>query len=442
MSLLDLLATLCAVLLFWPSSRAEVVNVVPAEDDHCTQPCLTLSDFAANLSSFNVSSNITLILSPGTHVLHLNISMSNLDTFVMYPSSLPAQIVCENNSAFSFDNCYSVYMTSINFVGCRENRINQVNDLELRNSLFEGEQGSSSALVLFNSTAQIYGSEFIVSNISGNGQTHPEDQQNCVLGGAILALLSNITIVHTLFENHQGGVGGALFLGGGSIKIESSIFIGNEAINFKTGLCNMFPFAYAGAIFQTESNVVISNSHFSRNSAELGGGITAYYHGTLSINSSTFHDNEAEFLGGAIFSVRSTVTMNQVQLARNAAVHAVIGAGGAFGCLESNITVYESHFDTSLAYLGAAMFFQSSSITLNGDILLINNNGIYGALYAFNTSLTIHDFLNVSSNSAFAAKSGPLTLFQSNVVCFGNVIFKGNEAETGGAIYSSETKST
>ena len=438
MSLLDLLATLCGVLLFWPGSRTEVVNIVPTDDDLCTLPCFTLSDFAANLSIYNISSNITLILSPGRHVLHLNMSISNLDAFVMFSSSLPAQIVCEQNSSFSFDNCYSVYITSINFIGCRENAINQVNNFELQNSVFEGQGGSGSTIGLFYSTAQIYGSKFIVSNVSGNNRTYPENQQICVLGGAILAQFSNVTIAHGLFEKHWGGIGGALFLSGSNVRIESSVFTGNEAVDSETGLCDIFPYTMAGAVFQLESNVVISNSHFSRNSAEVGGGITIYS-GTLSINASTFHDNEAERIGGAIFSLRCTVTMNRVQLARNAAIHAT-GGGGALIGSESNVTILESQFDRNLASFGGAMFFQNSFINLGGNILLVNNSGIYGVLYAFNTSLTMHDFLNVSNNSASAAKSGPLTLFQSNVVSFGHVTFKGNEAETGGAIYSSETK--
>ena len=345
--------------------------------------------------------------------------------------------LCEQNSSFSFNNCYSVYITSSNFNGCRRIRINQVKDFEVRNSIFEDQGGNGPTIRLLYSTAQIYGSKFIVSNVSGNNQTYPENQQICVLGGAILTQSSNVTITHVLFEKHRGGIGGALFLSQSNVRIESSVFTGNEAVDSETGLCDNFPNIMARAVFQVESNVVISNSHFFRNSAELGGGIVFF--GTLSINASTFHDNEAEYIGGAIFSVRCTVTMNQVQLARNAVVHAT-GGGGALIGSESNVTILESQFDRNLASFGGAMLFQNSSISLGGNIFLVNNSGIYGVLYAFNTSLTMRDFLNVSNNSASAAKSGPLILFQSNVVCFGHVTFKGNEAETGGAIYSSETK--
>ena len=446
MSLLDLLATLCGVLLCWTAgSHAEVFNIVTTADDLCTPPCITLSDFGANQSDNIVSSNISLILSPGRHVLQVNLSISNnVSMFAMYSnsSSLPAQVVCEQRSSFSFENCPSVHISRINFIGCHENNITLVSDFKLQNSIFEGQgAGSGPALVLTFSTALIYDSKF-TSSIGGNiTRVYPDSLQACVLGGAIQALVSNLIIMHSLFEKNQGEVGGALLLLGSNVRIESSNFTENEAMESETGLCDTgYPYTVGGAVFLIQSNVEISNSSFSRNSASLGGCITCLL-GMLSINGTKFHDNIAKNLGGAIFSQYCTMTMNQVKLTRNVAENGT-GAqgGGAIASSESNVTICESHLDNNKAHFGGAIFFQNSFITLVGDVLLTNNLGTFGVFYAFNTSIVIHGFLTVSNNSAPAARYGPLTLFQSNVMCFGLAIFKGNEAETGGAIYSSETE--
>lgn len=450
--LMRLLATLYGVLLFW-SARAnytEVVNIAStADSDFCTTPCITLSDFAANQSdniSDIIGSNITLVLSPGRHILQVNLSISNLNKFAMSSnsSSLPAQVVCEQRTLLSFENCLSVSITSIIFIGCHENNlINLVSEFKLQNSVFQNlGGGSGSAIVLVLSTALIYNSKFI-SGIDENAtQIYPESQQACVGGRAIRALASDLFIVQSLFERNQGMLGGALFIYRSSIHIESSNFTENEAPENEIGLCGTsYSDTLAGAVFLGESNAEISNCEFSRNLATLGGCITCF-HGVLSINSTSFHDNKAQY-GGVVYSGYCTLSINQAELARNGGpgdndTEAL--AGGAIVSYESNITIRESHLDSNSATFGGALYFQNCSIVLEGNITLTNNWDVFGVLYAFNTSIAIHDSLLVSNNFALTAKSGPLTLFQSNVVFFGQAIFKGNEADTGGAIYSSETK--
>ena len=454
--IMRLLATLlCGVLLFWPASaNTEVFNIASTANLHlCTTPCITLSDFAANQSDNNsdvIGSNITLVLSPGRHILQVNLSISNFNKFAMSSnsSSLPAQVVCEQRTLFSFENCLSVSITSIIFIGCHENNlIRLVRDFKLQNSVFQDlGGGSGSAIALASSTALIHNSRFISSIGENVTQIYLENQQACVSGRAIRALASDLFIVQSLFKRNLGIFGGALFIHRSSVHIESSNFTENEAPEFETGLCGTSHLTtLAGAVFLSESYAEISNCEFSGNLATLGGCITCF-HGVLSVNSTSIHNNKAEY-GGAVYSAYCTLSMNQVKLARNRGRDDSGGnngtkakAGGAIVGYESNITIRDSHLDSNSATFGGALYFQNCSIILEGDITLTNNWDIFGVLYAFNASIAIHDSLLVSNNSASAAKSGPLTLFQSNVVFFGRAIFKDNEADTGGAIYSSETK--
>ena len=71
--------------------------------DFCTvQPCLTLSQFAAQ-NVYHSSNRIRLIFLPGTHYLSkINLTLSNMDSFVMKSEKSTAQIKCTDDSHIHF----------------------------------------------------------------------------------------------------------------------------------------------------------------------------------------------------------------------------------------------------------------------------------------------------------------------------------------------------
>ena len=48
------------------------------------------------------------------------------------------------------------------------------------------------------------------------------------VGGALIAIQSSMTIMHSLFNNNEAGIGGAVFLNNSDVKIESSNFTDNH----------------------------------------------------------------------------------------------------------------------------------------------------------------------------------------------------------------------
>lgn len=131
-----LVSTNCA------TSQYDVVYSSAKTVNDCNSPnCFTLSDLAANSSQL-LSDNSHLIFAPGTHILASKLAVSNKIIFKMVSksSSPHVQVIikCTENSSLSFFNCSSVNITGIKLVRCGNNRIRQVHDFVLQNSIFEG----------------------------------------------------------------------------------------------------------------------------------------------------------------------------------------------------------------------------------------------------------------------------------------------------------------
>ena len=135
----------------------EVYYITTNSTDFCAkQPCLTLSQFAAN-SSHCLCSNTTLVFLPGTHHLSkVNITLSNISYFEMKSENLTAQIRCTNDSHIHFSQSQCIHITN---VGCGGNQVKHViGKLVIKDTKFEGQENSGTALELIETTAQIVNS--------------------------------------------------------------------------------------------------------------------------------------------------------------------------------------------------------------------------------------------------------------------------------------------
>ena len=105
--LLALLLTICSL----KQAASEVYYITTDTTDLCTmQPCLTLSQFAANSHDY-LRSNTTLVFLPGTHYLStVNLTLSDVDNFVMKSENSTAQVKCINNSSMQFNQSQSIHV--------------------------------------------------------------------------------------------------------------------------------------------------------------------------------------------------------------------------------------------------------------------------------------------------------------------------------------------
>ena len=433
------------LLLLWSAFQAAgevtVFHIMHSTAELCPQsPCFT--DFAANYSK-DLTSNATLILAPGNHYLSVNLTLSNLVMFTMISNRSTARVVCINYSFFSFDHCQSVHITNVEFLGCGGNTFESVKDSILWNTMFKGQDNSGRALVLVETAVQITDSFFLSS---AKGTLHSIEEaidhdlqiisNSMWVGGAVIATLSNITIKHSLFENNRAQVGGALYLNLSSATIDNTTFIDNHGSEgfreCSNGNCHE-NITFAGVLYQEESHVTITNSHFSNNSASYGGAIFSVS-GTLSVlNGSKFSSNIARRDGGALYSQTTDTTIDgSVFIGNIASLN-----GGALYSLTTSTAIDGSIFVSNVAnHDGGALYILLSSTTIDRNSQLTSNSASSGgALYSASSSIAIY-WSQFNSNTA--NKYGGALFLKSSSVTINRSQLTSNTADcySGGALFS------
>jgi predicted outer membrane repeat protein len=216
-------------------------------------------------------------------------------------------------------------------------------------STFESNRGSNGGAIgaLFGDLS-IYNSQFVGNRATGSGANSVSNQ--CAVNGG---------------EVGNGGNGGAVSIDGAenfSVQVCGSTFTSNAAGQGALG----------GAIFRTPDaaaqNSTIDRSTFTANSAPDGGAL--YFHNSdLVITASAFSRNTASGSGGALFSDSSTLSFTNDTFVDNVSSQ---GLGGSIFLSGNGGTL------TNLTFLGN----QASG-----------GSGYFGAAIAGNTSLTISNTL-------------------------------------------------
>ena len=78
-------------------ATAKVLYITPSTSDLCTTQCLTISELAANTSSY-ISSNTTLVFTAGTHHLIADLTVSDVNNVSITSNGSYTAIVCMHHS--------------------------------------------------------------------------------------------------------------------------------------------------------------------------------------------------------------------------------------------------------------------------------------------------------------------------------------------------------
>ena len=298
--------------------------ITPSVDSSSPQdPRVTLSQFAADPRNYTGNdTDISLVFLPGNHTLEGELSLYGADNFSMKSQDNEAvTIECASQSArFIVNETIFVTIEGLQFVGCGGNAVITVDQLLVTDTIFEGVQieGRGTTLVLDEVTfAKIIRSSFISNTPGINSQRHYAGEfvrdrsilyylliQNLVdlsVGGALSISSSDVLVTDTHFHHNTAELGGVL------LAYKSNITITQCICSYNKGL-------YGGVMFTIESLVAIDNSTFSNKAAgedisELGystagvyyeGGDMFTYGGTFTIMRSTFTNNTAAWRGGVI----------------------------------------------------------------------------------------------------------------------------------------------
>ncbi len=346
----------------------------------CQEPCLTLEDYVRNATEY-FTSNTEFIFLEGEHQLNAALMLDNVTNITLRGISpeLTATIILLKNSDISYTNSQDIFLSSL-----------QV--------LFHGEvSNQSSSALIFDQT------EFIeINNIQFARLNNSSSYMR-----ALNLILSTAIITNCTFSGGHSTYGGAIYVHSSTINI-SGINSYTENTADVSG----------GAIFINDSEITFNGINtFIRN---------------LAITEEIFVTG-----GNAMFISLTEVHFNdEVEFQEN----------GPTGESFNGVTMLV--FDSSITTKGRATFsanhggavtLERCNFTATGETNFIDNfrnEGSYGAaLYAEYSSISLSGATNFINNTVIEGVGGAVFVFKSNIHLLDLVLFDGNEAETGGAIY-------
>ena len=369
----------------------EVYYITASSSDSCiAQPCLTLFQFAANPSDY-LHSNATMVFLPGTHNLsNVNLTLSNMDNFVMKSENTTAEIKCANHSHFYFSRSQGIHINNLEFIGCGDSQVRDVEEFIIKDTKFEGQENSGTALKLTRITAQTINSTFVSNRIGSYRKCAIQSISLCIdrfIGGAIIATNSSVDISQSKFEDSGADYGGVIFAEQHSIiNISDNVFVNNNAT------------LDGGVLYSYSSTITIEVSKFRNNTAIYNGGVLYSSSSNITIKGSKFQNNNAFRFGGVLlYADVSTLTIEVSEFHDNS----VNDNGGVLFSDNSNITIKASNFTNTTSYTGGVLFSRGSTVSIKASELRNNNAQSAGVLRSRFSSISIQasEFHNNSATS-------------------------------------------
>ena len=205
--------------------------ITPSLNGHCPGgPCLTLAQFAADSTSyFGNETNISLSFLPGSHCLDGELSLSHVDNFSMTKdtgSNGTVFVECGSQSRrFSISETTSATIKDLHFIGCGGNRVSQVEQFIVEDTIFQGMEGRGTALAL---------------NVTDSIVSDSTADRSC---GVILAGSGSIISIHssTFTNNSAAQDGGVMRASGSSFNITNSTFTNNSVARYVVSCAYLVP---------------------------------------------------------------------------------------------------------------------------------------------------------------------------------------------------------
>ena len=525
---------LCILLVHSSVVHCQIYHITPSPNDPCpSQPCITLSQFAADSRSGSylyLHQKTVLIFIPGNHSLDSELLITNIlsisfNCTCTNPSGSRAKVsvTCAPSTRLVFNAVDSVSISGLEFIGCGGNKASSVGLITIEYSRFQGVQNSSTALELDGSNAIVVRCLFDLNEVGSLKTTLYwsrmivlQNQTEKAGGALIVTNSSNVVIVDSTFEGNGAEVGGVIFGEVDSnITIINSTFVGNHALSLSDEVDS-----YGGVLHcQSGCTAVVLNSTFSNNTSDTHGGVVSVIEhseggghrktSTVIISGSTFCNNGADHRGGAVAVFEGTqVNITGSGFTTNTALHggaiyALFGAlvniamseftnneaefGGAIGLvfgtivvisgseirngkarfggaiaawLTQSVDIQDNRFCGNEADIGAAVYVSTTSIMKVSGSEFCENNAEIGTVYISESNATFYEstllggrgsslflfnsnlilantrFINNSNGTMKYQEGGATTAFQSNIEFHGMVRMTDNKAENGGGIHA------
>ena len=414
---------------------------------HCPgDPCLTLPQLVANSTSYlGNETNVSLTFLPGNHSLDGELSLSHADNFSMIKvigGNGTVFLECGSQSGrFNISETTFAMIKDLHFVGCGGNKVSQVEQFIVEDTIFEGVDGRGTALVLNEVTdASIARSSFLSNIHASIFEDHDianfeylKDILNCLyrnrnsslaVGGAVCTTFSNVSIVSSKFTDNRAEIGGALFAHNSSLHVVGSTYSYNKA-------------SFAGVMITSESLISIKNCDFIENAAVIHGGVMiAYDRDTFNIHGTTFTNNSAGHNAGVLLIYDSNFRITDSTFSDNAANN---GFSGVIHAISGTFTVTGSIFNNnSAAYRGGVMDTYNSSFNIISSTF--TNNGAAddgGVMEISDSSFNITS--STFTNNGAADDGGVMGISDSSFNITSSTFTNNGAADDGGVMEISDS---
>ena len=457
-------STCVLVLLIFSAglSRGQVFYISPSHDTSCPrQPCSTLSELASNTSVCVNNSDVTLVFLSGNHILDRKLILSDANNISITTMEENVTVQCRGESVrFEVSSTSIFSLHGLQFIGCGGNSVTQVIQFILQYTIFQGLETTSTALIL-NDTSMSYiafceyfnnkvGSVIQEFEIPEIDTLISDENSNKTVGGAIIAINSNVVIDSVLFMNNSAQVGTAIFAGKGSnISVNNSQFIHETS-----------PSGFGVLTIDCDCNLHVTNSLFSNNTVSFG--VILSFTSAVSISDgSIFSSNTALFSGGTVLTYNSSLYIFGSIFVNNASPR---GKGGAIGVFGGSSYVSDCNFIDNRARYGGVFFLfdiaeavdgtlscnlsnncyinnaadeyggviqmTGGSLHITSDVFINNTAKLYGGAMYLNRGLVyIADTSFINNVAEFA---GGAVVFSDLFMLVNNTKFISNEAQFGG----------
>ena len=395
------------------ANSEKIFYIVPQPDKIvCSQypywQCTSLSQFATNSDNTTTNgSNTTLYLLPGRHRLDDEIAVSNADSYIMTSylrDGGAVTIECSDLGRLNINLTNFVGIKGgLHFIGCGDNEISIVDEVVIRDTIFEGVLTDSVAVlklseVSFASIARstfnassFDGRHIIVDALEGPGDSIHDSLdgfRSMPAGGAIVTTFSDVRIENCAFEGNiaQFSATAAIFANKKSnISILSSYFLHNEASNFSSilfldqqsnlhiGNCTFYNnIAGTAVIISANADVSINNSMFSHSTSRaiLSGGVIFAYGSSVHISHSEFFNSSVIYNGGVLHAYQSSIYVSGCSFMDNLAHH----RGGVLFVWNSSFYFIDSVFSNNRAQiLGGVIHVESKNAATAAVMMVVDN---------------------------------------------------------------------
>ena len=378
--------------------------------------CLTLNQYRENsIQHLGAGMEITLHFLPGMHYLSGMLHIANLSSIVLHGGMDPSnQIVirCSPGGSFVLENVSYVHITNlrIHTCGIATDHVQSpaVSLIAVPNATVTNCTFSSNIKA---GAISVYSSNviFMSNNVFHNNQAYN--------GGAISSRYSQLTFLNgtTRFSSNTAqSQGGALKLSSCTVTFTGhSLFDGNQAVGGGTV-----------AMFDNTTIELSGYSRFVGNHASAEGGVVYIEDGTIAADGLiTFTNNTASERGGVMAAYSDTVTT-------------IISFAG-------NTTFYKNHCTSCFFSNGGGAIF-ANNVTLNfSETTIFSGNSAHdngGAIHIARTNATFLGVTTFTKNVVFPCEyvpgdgGGMYVDYYSRLIFFGETMFIGNQADSGGGI--------